>query len=741
MKKIELLAPAGNMESLYAAIEAGCDAVYIGGYGYSARSYADNFSNEEIIEAIDYAHMYGVKVYVAVNTLIYETEVESFMNYIDFLHKNNVDALIIQDLGMLDLVHKTYPNLELHASTQMHIHNLEGVKFAEKLGLSRVVLARETSIDLICKIKNNSNIELEVFGHGALCISYSGQCLMSSLIGGRSGNRGSCVGSCRLPYDLVEKNNNKIINNDKYLLSTKDLCSLENIGLLIDSGISSLKIEGRMKRPEYIFLVVSIYRKYIDLYYKNGAVKIDDSDILELKKIYNRMFTKGFLFNEKNGSIVNQFRPNHQGIPLGKVIKKDKDFIYIKLCNDVLQGDGIRILNKNEDVGCTLNYLYKDQKLVNSASSGDIIKIKINNLVSIGDIVIKTTDFNQLKSIDNKLKKLNRKVKIEGFIEAKIGNYLSLTITDSINKIKVISDNKIEIAKNSSVSRDQILKQVNKIGNTIYEFSNLDIVCDENIFIPIKILNDLKRDAISKLTNLRKYKIDYQKCIYSIDVPEFNLEPHLNYYINSYTQYQKIKNKKLFNIYVQDDTLFNKIKFDNRVIRKIPRVIEYHKNYNEPLLVGEIGSLNFYKDNKMITDFSFNVVNSYTVAFLHSIGVDRVTLSYELKDDQIENLISAYKNRYKKNPNLEHIIYGKEEMMISKFNLLKMYQKTGNNYYLKDRYNKLYKIIEDNNLMYIYNYDIRNNLNKMNYYYSIGINYLRLNILDDSDLELECKKI
>lgn len=737
MKKIELLAPAGNMESLYAAIEAGCDAVYIGGYGYSARSYADNFSNEEIVEAIDYAHVYGVKVYVAVNTLIYETEVDSFMNYIDFLHKNNVDALIIQDLGMLDLIHKTYPNLELHASTQMHIHNLEGVKFAEKIGLKRVVLARETGIDLIHKIKNNSNIELEVFGHGALCISYSGQCLMSSLIGSRSGNRGSCVGSCRLPYDLVEKNNNKIINNDKYLLSTKDLCSLENIGLLIDSGISSLKIEGRMKRPEYIFLVVSIYRKYIDLYYKNGVVKIDDSDILELKKIYNRMFTKGFLFNEKNGSIVNQFRPNHQGITLGKVIKKDKNFIYIKLCSDVLQGDGIRILNKSEDVGCTLNYIYKEQKLVNSASSGDVIKIKINDLVSIGDIVIKTTDFNQLKSIDNKLKNLNRKVKIEGFIEAKIGNYLSLTITDSINKVKVESDNKIEVAKNNNVSREQIIRQVNKLGNTIYDFSNLEIVCDENIFIPIKVINDLRREAISKLTDLRKYKIAYQKSIYSIDVPSFNSEQYLNYYINNYKQYETVKNKNIFNIYVQDDTLFNKIKFDNRVIRKLPRVIEHHKNYEGNLLVGEIGSLNFYKNNKIITDFSFNVVNSYTVAFLHSIGVDRVTLSYELSDEQIENLISSYIARYEKNPNLELIIYGKEEMMISKFNLLKMYQKTGDNYYLKDRYNKLYKIIEDNNLMYIYNYDVRNNLKKINYYYSIGINYLRLNILDDSELEIK----
>ena len=258
MKKIELLAPAGNMTGLVAAIEAGADAVYIGGYAYSARSYAGNFSNEEIVEAINYAHLYGVKIYVAVNTIIYEDEIETFINYIDFLHTNNVDAIIIQDLGMLDLIRKTYPNLEIHASTQMHIHNLEGVKFAKKYGLKRVVLARETSIELIKEIKKEVDIDIEVFGHGALCVSYSGQCLMSSLIGGRSGNRGSCAGTCRLPYDLVsiDENKQKILNQNKYLLSMKDLNTLENIGSLIEAGVDSFKIEGRMKREEYIYLVI-----------------------------------------------------------------------------------------------------------------------------------------------------------------------------------------------------------------------------------------------------------------------------------------------------------------------------------------------------------------------------------------------------------------------------------------------------------------------------------------------------
>ncbi len=738
MKKIELLAPAGNMESLKVAIQAGCDAVYIGGYSYSARSYADNFSDEEIIEAINYAHLYGVRVYVTVNTIIYESEVTTFMNYVDFLHKNNVDALLIQDLGMLDLVHKTYPNLELHASVQMHIHNLEGVKLAEKLGLKRVVLARETSIDLIHQIKNNSSIELEVFGHGALCISYSGQCLMSSLIGNRSGNRGSCAGTCRLEYDLIEKKGSQetVLNKDKYLLSTKDLNTLEYVGHIIDEGVASLKIEGRMKRPEYIYLVVSIYRKAIDSYYNTGHVIISDDDKLELLKIYNRKFTKGFLFNEISSNIVNQYRPNHQGIKIGNVIKQDKNFVYIKLISTVNQEDGIRILNNHADIGCTLNYIYVNNKLVNKAKNGDIIKIKIKGKVDINDVVVKTTDSEQLKKIHSNLELKKRKVKIKGQLFAYINRPILLTITDGKNQIEVKSDVKVEIAKTSIISKSQILKQLNKLGETIYEFAKLDIECDDNIFISIKLLNELRRDAINKLNSLRQYKTNYKKEVYTIDVPNFEQKYSLNYQINNYKQYEQLKNKKSDNIYVQSDDLFNLIAQDSRVIKKLPRVMESYKEYHKDLLIGELGSINYYQKNNLITDFSFNVVNSYTVAFLHSLGIKKITLSYELTDNQIIDLITAYKNRYQKNPNLEIIIYGREEMMISKFNLLKMYHKKGDNFYLKDRYQKLYKIIEDNNLMYIYNYKVRNNLLKCSYYYQIGINSFRINLLDDKEIHI-----
>ena len=222
MKRPELLSPVGNKECLIAAIHAGCDAVYLGGHVFGARSYAGNFSNEELIEAIKYAHLYGVKVYVTVNTIIYEEETESFIEFVDFLHRNNVDAIIIQDIGMIDYLRKVYPNLEIHASTQMNIHNVEGAKLLEELGLKRVVLARETDIDTVKKIKENTNIEIELFVQGALCFSYSGQCLMSSLIGGRSGNRGTCTQCCRMPYDLISNNCEHFSNRCAFGTSNSD---------------------------------------------------------------------------------------------------------------------------------------------------------------------------------------------------------------------------------------------------------------------------------------------------------------------------------------------------------------------------------------------------------------------------------------------------------------------------------------------------------------------------------------
>ena len=711
LKKPELLSPAGDFASLKAAIQAGCDAVYLGGKLFGARAFSNNFDNNELVEAIKYAHLYKVKVYVTVNTLVYEHEVNKFMEYIDFLYRNNVDALIIQDIGMMDLIRKTYPLLELHASTQMHIHNLEGVKLVESLGLKRAVLARETSINLINEIKQNTNIELEIFIHGALCISYSGQCLFSSLIGNRSGNRGSCAGSCRQKYDLLI--NNKKVNDEQYLLSTKDLCSLENIGKLIDIGVDSLKIEGRMKSPHYVYLVTKLYREAIDSYLLTGQVKINLDELTNLKKIFNRNYTKGFLFDELD--IVNSYRPNHLGIEIGRVIKSQNNYIDILLTDDLNINDGIRFIDN--DIGFIVTKMFVNKKRVEHAKKGDIVSIYYQGKITKTNVV-KTTDYLLNKEIEEKLKS-KKKIDIKGILEVYLNQSIKLTITDGNNEV-VTTGSLVETAKTSPISYERIKEQLNKLGNTIYQFTNLEIKGDDNIFISIKELNDLRNKATKILNDKRLYNYQYLKEEYKIDLHNKKKKKNYNILISDLNQYNQIKDKNYKYIYMEQE-LFDKID-DKRKVLRLNRVLEHHQKYNQKLLIGELGSL-IYDD--ISTDFSFNVTNSYSVALLHSLGVEQICLSYELTDTQIKNLIDAYHQRYHKHPNLELVVYGNLEAMISKYNINQKYNVDES--ILLDRFNNKYKVIIKDNLMHIYDYKKRN-YQDLNKYFAMGINNLRYNL-------------
>lgn len=711
MNKVELLAPAGDFSCLKAAIEAGCDAVYIGGKLFGARAFSSNFTDDEIIKAINYAHLFGVKVYVTTNTLIYDKEVERFLEYISFLHKNNVDAVIIQDLGMLDLVRQTFPNLEVHASTQMHIHNLDGASFMEKLGVKRVVLARETSISKIKEIKEKTNIDIEIFIHGALCVSYSGQCLMSSLIGNRSGNRGTCAGSCRQSYSIVDENNNIILNN-KYPLSMKDLCSLENLKTLLDIGVTSLKIEGRMKSSSYVYTVVKLYRLAIDSYYKNNNIYIDEKELYNLNKIFNREFTKGFLFDEENNKVINMKRPNHQGVEIGKVINYKNNVAMIKLNDEININDGLRIVGK-KDIGVNVNNFYINSKLVKTAKKGDIITIKVNDKVEKDDKVLLTLDSKLNEEINNIISSNQRKVLVKAKFIAKEDKQITFELTDFINKVVVISENKVTKVLNKPITKEEIKEKLNKIKDTVYKYESLDIEIDDNIFIPLNIINDLKRKAFEELNNKRLYKIPYKRCEYKRNVKSYPKEKLLNILI--------LKDENIDSLKKKYDYIYSSNNIDNTILL-LPRVIDkYKENYNKDVLVGDIGYFNKHK--VCIIDTSFNVVNSYTVAFLHSLGAERVTLSYELTKKQIEILINAYEERYKAHPNLELVVEGYEEVMISKFSLNKYFN--NDKLYLKDRFNNLYKIKEKDNLMIIYNYKKRKDFNLS--YYDIGINSLRIN--------------
>ncbi len=711
--KPEILSPAGSMESFYAALEAGADAIYLGGLSFGARAYSKNFSMDEMKTAINYAHLYGVKVYVTVNTLIYDDEVDDFIKYVKDLHKIGVDAIIMQDIGMIDLVRKTLPNLEIHVSTQAHIHNLDGAKFLEKLGIKRTVLARETSIDEIENISKNSHIDLEVFVAGALCISYSGNCLMSSLIGGRSGNRGMCAGFCRLPYDLVDEKG-KVINKDKYVLSTKDLSTLDNIGKLIDLGIKSFKIEGRMKSPEYVYVITSLYRKAVDSYFEKGKVEITDTDIKKLKKVFTRGFTKGFIFNEDNSNFINPVRPNHQGIEIGKVIDYKNGKAKIKLDDDLSINDGVRI----SDDGFIVTSILKNGDHVKEAFKGDTVIIN-STLASKGSAILKTKDYKLSEEINKLILSKQRKVKIDMIFKAREG-FMSLDLICDDKLIKVES-NAPQISKNISATKDDVLKQLSKLGDTPYIIDKIDIDMDNNLFINVKDLNALRRDAIDKLNNERLKIKEYIEKPYNIDLPDFKYEKNINYKVNSLDIYNKLKNYN--DIYVDDIDLYNKI----TSYYIIPRVNIEYKDYDK-VMINDICALNRFKS---IAGPYMNVVNSYAVAFLHSMGVKRVCLSYEMDYDKIKTLIDNYHKRYKNHPNLEVVCYGRIEAMISKFNLLEYYNLEDGNYYLASKFKNKYPIKIRDGKMIVY-YD--GLITDKNNYFDIGINNIRLDIDDINDL-------
>ncbi len=708
MKKVELLAPAGNMDSLKAAVMAGCDAVYLGGFLFGARAFAGNFTNEEIVDAINYAHLYGVKVYVTINTIIYDSEVERFLDYVRFLHKNNVDAVIIQDIGMFDLLRKKFPNLELHASTQMNIHNYDGALLAKKLGFKRVVMARETPIDVIKKIKEEIDIEIEVFIHGALCVSYSGECLLSALVGKRSGNRGTCAQICRKKYDFYDDDKNKL-NTNNYLLSTKDLCTLKYIDKLIEIGVDSLKIEGRMKRSPYVYLVTKTYRKVIDNYYNTGKLKIDENDIIELKKMFNRNFTKGFMLNEDNNNFTYDKRPNNIGIEVGQVISKVKNDLKIKLTYDVSVHDGLRILDDKEDKGLVINKMFINNKSVLEAKKGDVITLKYDKYVEKNSKVLLTSSKKQLDSISETIKNQERFIYVDLNFTAKENENLKLTITDGLNTVTEVLDKTPMRAINKETSHDVIKKQLSKLGNTVYKARSITLNLDDNLFINIKDINEIRRRAISKLNEKRLYKIDFVEKDYTIGVPDFPSIKQTAVLVNK--ENESLKDKYDL-IYTEDE----KTKDEDSII-VLPRIINEHPFIKNTVMIGDFGGL--FKYDNFQTNFSFNVVNSYSVAFLHSLGAKLVTLSYELSLSQIKNMIEIYKKRYNKNPNTSLIINSYPECFVSKFNLNKKYNvKSG---YLKDSYGNFLRVKTKGDIMVVYHFK-KVNLYDIKEVFETGVN-------------------
>lgn len=731
MKKVELLSPAGNLETLKSAVQNGADAVYMAGKKFGARNYADNFDDEEIIEAINYCHMYGVKIYITINTIIYDEEVEEFIKYVEFIHNNNVDAVIIQDLGMAHLIHKTFPNLEMHASTQMNIHNINGLKHLKEMGFKRVVLAREVPLETIKQMKEEVDIELEVFVHGALCISYSGQCLLSYYACNRSGNRGKCAQLCRQEYSLY-KDGKKINIKDKYLLSPKDLCTAYHLEDLIDAGIDSFKIEGRMKSKEYVGLVTRTYRNKIDFN------KINDNDIHNMKKVFNREFTLGNLYNKKGKEFINGEKSNHIGVLVGEVIGYNKGKAKIKLSDYVNQGDAIRLVSDDE-IGFYLNKIYKNDLLTNKGNVDEVIEVECKKKIDAGTKVYKTIDI-KLNEYINKTSN-NRKVSLDG--EFTINkNKIIFTVTDHVNTEKIILNDSVYEAKKVPTTESDIRSKLNKLGEEIYIFNDLKINIKDNIFIPMTTINNLRRKII-KLINDDRLRCNNEIIKQEYEFSDVNVlnTNDIFFEVRDENQLEYILNNTNYKIYTSNYILYKKYKETNRVIYKMPRINMLNKKIPESLIC-EIGEL----DKASITDTYFNVVNSYSVYYLHSIGAKKVTLSYELNTNQIKELYEKFINRYNIKPNIEVVIYGKPEVMVSKYCLLNTYLSKDNkcnicqdDYYLVDSKNNKYDIRTENCTFKLLNPNRINLISDMTELQDVGINNFK--IVLDNETEEEIKNI
>lgn len=652
----ELLSPAGDMESLKQAVMNGADAVYLACKNFGARKFAENFTNEEIIDAIKFCHLYGVKIYVTMNTLVKDNEVSMFLGQVEFLYKNGVDALLVQDFGMICLLRERYPNLAIHASTQANTSAKETAELFYKLGCKRVVFSRELSLKEIEEIK--VPIEKEVFIHGALCVSYSGCCLMSSMLGGRSGNRGECAGSCRMKYTL--KYRERIIAQDKYLLSTKELNTAPRFKELLDSDILSFKIEGRMKSPEYVGFVTRYYRNLIDNY---GNVVNLEEETNKLKTLYNRGFTVGRLFNASDDEIMNIDTPNHIGLEIGKVIEVTKDKIKIKLDRVLNQQDGVRFLQSGK--GMIVNYLYdENKKLVNSCS--DICYIDNKVSLETNDSLYKTLDYKLMQD----LKKLpDRKVPITMRAILKAGEFFSLEVNDGVNTVKVTSGI-VDVAVNAPLDEERVREQLEKLGETPFVSTATVIEMGDSVFFNIKDINEVRRKAVEKLVEVRR-NVKNEVVINNVGLLPVNtsLDKGLTcrcFNTNQIDYCLKLNYKR---IYLEDKNLYNEYKNYQNIYYKVPRnrfIIE--EELKRKNLVSEYFSFQNY--DFLVGDYGLNVMNIYTAYYLYKMGMEAVTLSVELGEDEIINFINTYIKYFGKYPSIELIGYGRYENMLIKGNIL-----------------------------------------------------------------------
>ncbi|MEI6132316.1 MAG: U32 family peptidase [Bacillota bacterium] len=690
--KPELLAPAGNISALKAAVECGADAVYLGSNAFNARLKSDNFDKNDFENAVDYAHSKDVFVYLALNTLIRDDEIERAFATATFAANKGVDAIIVQDIGLASLINSRMPEVKIHASTQMSICDINGVKFAETLGAKRVVLARELSINEISQIAKQTELELEVFVHGALCISVSGQCLMSSLQGGRSGNRGICAQPCRLPYDSSPVGGHKTA---AHLLSPKDLCGLFEIPRLISAGVKTFKIEGRLKSEDYVAATTSIYRKYIDLACsEEKPYSVDERDIEILMQTFNRGgYSSGWLNEGASDTIMCIGKPKNWGIHIGSTCGYSNKslLIDVNLEKEIEIGDGVEIWNGEEiSPGGIISNIKKDGKHVKNAVSGEVVSIgEIRGEIRPGMKVYKTSS-KSLKTYYSRLvASQNRKVEIDAEISFKLGESVELFVRDiKGNSEEVISEIKCELPQKVTIDESRVLQQLRKTGDTPFEFGAINVNIEGEIFFPLSEISAIRRLALEKL-NSKRIEASKRNILQKSLKERTKIESTLDSQSISVFYYQKPnknihKNHSVSRIYIPINEISSSVEAvsegcevfawlpvatmqsERSIIDKL--VYDAFSNGIKGLLLGGIGDLKYsveYPSLKIALNYGFNAFNSYSIDVLKA---NDVTVSPELNLEQIKKI---------EGENLELVVFGKlvamnsaKELNLNNFEIL-----------------------------------------------------------------------
>lgn len=784
----EILAPAGDMEALKAALKGGADAVYLGVGEFNARQGATNFTMENLEEGIDLAHSHHVKVFLALNIPIKEQELQPVLEIVDRAYVMGIDAVIIEDLGLVDILHARYSDLPLHISTQVTVHNIPGVHFLEQLGVSRVILSRELTTNELKHIIENIDISAEIFVHGALCYSYSGRCLFSSFLIDRSANRGACAQPCRRRYRVVvgDRDVSNLMEGE-YPISCAELCTLDGIKEIMDTGVESLKIEGRMKKPEYVTASSRAYKTAVEKVCASGK-NLDVEEITsmktELAKLFYRGFTDGFVLGASD--VTHAKYSSNYGVLLGKVREirylEHSAGIKLHLEDNIHVNDGVSINTSTKMLGSKISAIeLLNRNKVEKAEKGTTVILHISTktakAVRSGDEVYLSTDTELL----NDLQKLEMiKCPVDIHVRALKGQRLAIKVTDNRYSVEYIDEYLVQEARSAPTTPEQITKAIDKLGDTPYHASSVVIEADDDIFIPIGVLTAARRNALEKLKQnvLRSYK--RTSCSSLPSNVSSSPAPHLiEPIITSSTSQvmESIRGKNLLSVEVSDtaslflaarsgadivylpidcfEELFQEnnkdalleletkgielvfvtpqITHDREMEAFMPLIVAV-KNAGYKLACSNLGFVKLAMELQIpfVAQKEFNIFNSYTASRFFVSGAYRVTLSSELNLEEIENVCNELET-CKYSGQLEIVIHGRELMLVTNNDLLgpvaaRNLLDENAEVYLVDQQGTMFPVRRIGQRTLIYDSRVLNMAERVEQLLSSGVHVLRLNL-------------